>query len=137
MGLSTRPIACAAAIVGLLCVASATASNANRFFVSNYGAWRALPPQSKEAYAAGAFDQLLNSSPSDAANEADARGVLHCAGAVGLTPSLLAEMVDRRYARHGEESSFAAAAVLAGAVVETCKAKIDEERRKSGLAPLD
>jgi hypothetical protein len=79
----------------------------------------------------------MNSGSQVASDKADERGVLICAGSGGLTPARLAEMVDRRYAQHSEEWGFVAAGVLAGAVIETCKTQINEERRRAGLPALD
>jgi hypothetical protein len=106
-------------------------------FVVNYGAWRALSQPSKNAYVAGALDALINPGSTDAYEIADAKGVSNCALGAGFTPAVLAEMLDRRYAQHSEEWSYGAASELGAALVETCTAQINEERRKGGLSVLE
>ena len=127
---------CAAVVVGLqLIAASATDSSADSpGFLVNFGAWDRLSPPSKSAYVAGAFDELTLSveTPDD---KADMRGIVRCVKDAGLTPTMIAGLVDRRYAQHAEEWPSEPARVLVAALYTSCKTQIQDERRKGGLSP--
>ena len=123
--------------LGIACALIASPGVANDSapfrFAAKYGDWAPLAPSSKAAYAAGAFDSLTLSGDSQDSN-ADLRGIAICARADGLTPAILAQMVDARYVAHAEEWSFGPASVLAGALLDACKAQVNTERRKAGLS---
>jgi hypothetical protein len=104
-------------------------------FGRNYGEWSALSEPSKSAYAAGAFD-ALTLPDSSAETAADSRGLSACAATDGLTPKILAGLIDARYAAHPEEWSAGAASALIAALIDTCGTKMDSERHRSGLSPL-
>jgi hypothetical protein len=101
--------------------------------VANFGAWHNLPPPSKEAYIEGAFDALL--LPGTPEDNADGRGFVRCVADAGLTPIVIAELIDRRYAQHSEEWAYGPASVLVSALIDICKTQMNDERRRSGLSP--
>ena len=104
-------------------------------FGRNHGEWSALSDPSKSAYAAGAFD-ALTLPDSSAETDADSRGLSECAATDGLTPKILAGLIDARYVAHPEERSAGAASVLTAALIDICGTQMDSERRRSGLSPL-
>jgi hypothetical protein len=104
-------------------------------FIRSYGEWTALSKSWKSAHAEGAFDELILSRGT-AEDLADSRGLSSCAAADGFTPNMLADLIDKRYAAHPEESSTVAASVLAGALIDRCKAQMNAARASEGLSPL-
>ena len=60
----------------------------------------------KWTYAAGAVDMLMNSGSQDSHDKADQRAIQTCIVSAGITPMILAEMVDRRYEQHSEDGAM-------------------------------
>lgn len=120
--------------VAVFLVVSATGAIAG--FVPNYSDWKQKSPFAQSQYAMGLLDGQLIPNVGDNGAVAESQGLNQCAYELGLTGTMIAEVITRYYESH--TAMWGAPPVVAfheEIIRGACLQHINTERAKFGLEP--